>query len=95
MPQAHRLGDANDAGGAITSIPQGSVFANGLLMAVDGSIGTSHLPCPKVPIHCSGAWVTAGGSSNVLINGIPANFQGNGDTCGHTRAAGSGNVNIN
>lgn len=95
MPQAQRLGDSNDAGGSITSIPQGSVFADGILMSVDGSIGTSHVPCPKVPIHCSGNWVTANGSGNVFINGIRANFTGNSDTCGHTRVGGSGSVNIN
>lgn len=95
MPACQRLGDANSAGGVITTIPQSTVFANGQLVSVDGSIGTGHAPCPIVPIHCAGAWATAGGSGNVFINGIPVNFTGNSDTCGHTRVGGSGTVNIN
>lgn len=95
MPQAQRLGDSNDAGGVVNSIPQSTVFANGLLMSVDGSIGTGHPPCPIPAIHCSGNWTTANGSGNVLINGIPVNFEGNADTCGHSRINGSGSVNVN
>lgn len=93
--QAHRLSDCNTGGGCVTSIPQSSVFANNLLVAVNGSIGTGHPPCPIVPIHCAGAWQTANGSSNVFINGIPVNRTGDPDTCGHSRAAGSPNVFVN
>lgn len=95
MPACQREGDANNAGGVITTIPQSTVFANGRLVSINGSIGTSHPPCPIDPAHCSGNWQTASGSSNVFINGIPVNFTGNSDTCGHVRVGGSGSVNIN
>ncbi len=90
--QVHRLGDCNGAGGCITSIPQGSVFANGILVSVDGSIGTSHPPCHWAPIHCAGAWVTTSGGPTVFAEGIPVNKIGDSDSCGHARAAGSPNV---
>lgn len=95
MPACQRDGDANSAGGVINSIPQSTVYANGRLIAVDGSIGTGHPPCPIDPTHCAGAWATSGGSGTVSINGIPVNFTGNSDTCGHARVGGSGTVNIN
>lgn len=94
MPPAQRLGDPNDAGGVIDSIPQSTVFANGLPMSVDGSTGTSHPTCPINPIHCAGNWTTANGCATVLIGGIPVNHDGNADTCGDVRVAGSGNVNV-
>lgn len=95
MPAVQRLTDVNDAGGAIDSIPQSTVSVNGLLVAVDGSLGTSHPPCPVPDIHCAGNWTTSGGSPNVFIEGIPVNRTGDPDTCGHVRVGGSGNVNVN
>jgi uncharacterized Zn-binding protein involved in type VI secretion len=95
MPQMHRLGDCNDGGGCLTSIPQSTVFANDLLVSINGSIGTSHSPCPLIPIHCEGNWVTSGGSPNVFAEGISVNFTGNPDTCSHVRASGSPNVFVN
>ena len=94
MPACHRMGDANNAGGVVTSIPQSTVYVNNKLVVVDGSTGTSHPPCPTPGIHCAGAWATANGNSTVKIGGIPVNSLGDADTCGHSRATGSGNVNI-
>lgn len=94
MPAIQRLTDANSAGGIINSIPQTTVFANNLRVSINGSIGSSHPPCPTVPIHCQGNWTTANGSSRVYVAGIPVNFTGNADTCGHTRVGGSSNVFI-
>ena len=94
MPPVHRLGDANTAGGAITTIPQSTVFADGRLVAVDGSAGSGHPPCPDPPVHCAGAWVTANGSATVRIGGRPVNRQGDRDSCGHARAAGSATVRV-
>lgn len=89
----HRLGDCNNAGGCITNIPQSTVFANNILVSVDGSIGTAHPPCEvPVPIHCAGAWQTTSGGPTVFAENIPVNKTGDGDTCGHARAAGSPNV---
>lgn len=78
----------NSGGGAITSVPQDFVFIEDLLVAVDGSIGTGHPPCPIVPIHCGGAWATSGGADFVTIEGIPVNHETNVDTCGHSRVGG-------
>ena len=89
MPAVHRIGDANNAGGAVTSTPQGSFFVNGILAAVDGSIGTAHPPCPTITIHCAGNWTTANGAGSFLVEGIPINREGDADTCGDVRAAGS------
>jgi len=93
MPlQVHRLGDVNTGGGAITAIPQSTVFANNLLVCVNGSIGTSHPPCPDPSIHCAGAWVTTSGGPTVFAEGIPINKMGDPDSCSHVRASGSPNV---
>ncbi len=95
MPAAQRLGDSNATGGAITSIPQSTVFANGKLVVINGSLGTSHAPCNIFnPNHCAGAWSTANGNPTVTISGVPVNATGDTDTCGHPRVGGSGNVNI-
>jgi len=86
MPAVHRLGDPNTAGAAITLVAQGTVFVNGLLWAINGS---------QVAGHGRGAHAgpnTASGSGTVFIGGISVNFQGNADTCGHTRAGGSPDV---
>lgn len=95
MPKCHRFLDLNSGGGAITTIPQGSVFANSKLISVDGSFGTSHPPCPFVPIHCMGAWITILGSPNVFINNISVTRENDVDTCGHVRVAGSPDVFVN
>jgi uncharacterized Zn-binding protein involved in type VI secretion len=88
MPNVHRLGDLNDAGGSILSIPQSTVFANGILISVDGSLVSPHRPFLEPHITAK----TSSGSSTVSIGGIPVNRQGDADTCGHTRVGGSDNV---
>lgn len=91
MPkQVHRQGDANDAGGVVTSPLQDFVFDQNKLVAVDGSPVSPH--APFVPPHTSP--VTANGSSFVFINDIPVNFETNADSCGHPRATGSDLVTI-
>ena len=94
MAAVQRMGDANDGGGTINSIPQSTVYVDSLLVCVDGSLGTSHDPCPLIVIHCAGNWVTSGGVSTVTAEGIPINVTGNSDTCGHSRIGGSSDVNI-
>jgi len=89
-----RLNDANDAGGSINTIPQSTVFVDKLLVAVNGSTGTGHPPCPFPNDHCSNVWKTAGGASTVLIGGIPINTTNNIDTCTHIRVGGSSTVFI-
>ena len=89
MPNVQRMSDSNDAGGSITTIPQSKFFVESLLVCVNGSKGTSHPPCPTVSTHCAGNWQTSGGSTKFLVQGIPVNYTGNLDTCGHTRVGGS------
>jgi hypothetical protein len=88
----HRMGDINSGKGHIHSIPQGSVFANNLLVAVDGSRGTSHAPCPLPAIHCANAWVTTQGRKTVFAQNISINCESDSDSCGHVRIMGSPNV---
>jgi len=94
MAKVQRLNDADDGGGIINSIPQSTVFANGLLVAVNGSTGTTHPPAPIDPSHNAGVWSTTNGNTTVLISGIPVNTEGNTDTCGHVRVGGSSTVLI-
>lgn len=79
MPAVHRLGDRNEDDGEITDIPQKTVFANELLVSIDGSDVENE---PD----------TANGSPTVFIGGIPVNRQGDEDESGSKRAEGSGNV---
>lgn len=81
-----RVSDQNSGGGTVTTTPQGSVFVNGLLVAVNGSTGTGH---PSGGKHQSGAWQTANASGTVFINGLPVNAAGDADSCGHVRVGGS------
>jgi uncharacterized Zn-binding protein involved in type VI secretion len=81
-----RLGDINDGDGEIRDIAQGTVYANGLLIAIDGSFVEAH------DLHLES--YTANGSPSVFINGIPVNRQGDEDECGHTREDGSPDVYV-
>lgn len=95
MPlQVHRMSDCNTGDGCITIIPQSTVFANNLLVCVNGSIGTSHSSCgsPGGDVHCEGNWITTSGGPTVFAEGIPVNKMSDPDSCGHTRAAGSPDV---
>ena len=85
-----RQGDANGAGGVITS-GVASVLVNGRPIATPGLSVTPHPPCsPKSPIHCTA--VTAGGTGSVKAEGKPILLTGNSDTCGHSRSGGSADV---
>lgn len=82
----HRLGDVDEADAAIYSIPQSTVFANNLLVSIDGSDVEGHAPGE----HASP--VTANGSPTVFVTYIPVNRLGDPDSCGHPRIDGSPNV---
>lgn len=90
MPAIERKFDINTGGGVIVSIPQGSVFANGRLVGVRGSLVSPHPPCPIVPIHCTA--VTLCSSSTVFAESIPVNRKGDCDSCGHSRLTASPDV---
>jgi uncharacterized Zn-binding protein involved in type VI secretion len=87
MPGVVRLGDINNAGGAVTA-GVNSVLVNGLPVSVDNSPVSGHLPF----IGKHKGPNTSGGVSTVLANGIPINVQGNPDTCGHSRSGCSNDV---
>ena len=88
-----RLGELNSGGGAIQTIPgQGNVFANGQLVAIQGSTGSSHAECfssPPIIIHCAGVWQTTSLTPTVFVNNIPVTTENSVDTCGHIRIGGS------
>jgi hypothetical protein len=81
----HRDTDSNDGGGILDLILQTWVFDEGLLVSVNGSLGTGHAPSP----HAYHEWETTGGSDFVTIDGIPVNIETQADTCGHVRENGS------
>jgi len=85
MPENQRVGDANDAGGRITSGVE-TVRVNNLPISVDGSPVSSH----GKNVHAGPT--TAGGVASVRARNIAVNVTGNKDTCGHTRVGGSPNV---
>ena len=84
MPGISRVGQ-DVAGGVILNGGNGTVFANGALVAVRGSILASH----GSPPHS--APIMVGASGIVFAQGIPVCRQGDTASCGHT-ASGSGNV---
>jgi uncharacterized Zn-binding protein involved in type VI secretion len=87
MPAIERIGDVNTGGGQIVKVPQPDVFANNLLVSINGSPVSPHTKHIGV--------VTASGSPDVFVHNIPVNRIGDPDTCRHTRATGSPNVFVN
>ena len=85
MSNVERNGDPNVAGGIAL---QGaiSVLVNGKLMMVPGMPVTPHACCgqPGCGIHCSAQ--TSGGSSSVIVEGLPVIHLADIDTCGHKRS---------
>tara|TARA_B100000085_G_scaffold64351_1_gene57172 strand:+ start:4997 stop:5257 length:261 start_codon:yes stop_codon:yes gene_type:complete len=84
MPAVQRNGDANSAGGVVSS--SRNVNVNGKPITINGDTVSPH------PVgHIS--QTTANGSSTVRVGGIGVNRAGDTDTCGHPRVGGSSNVN--
>ena len=91
MPAVQRQGDRNSSGGVNTS-GVASVRVNGRPIVVPG-IGVSPHPCcgqDGCGVHCSA--VTVGGSGSVRVGGKPVIRDGDTDSCGHPRVAGSATV---
>ena len=91
MPAVQRQGDPNSSGGINTS-GVASVRVNGRPIVVPGISVTPHPCCGQngCGIHCSA--VTSGGSGSVRAGGNPVIRDGDSDTCGHSRTAGSATV---
>ena len=88
MPNIQRVGDKNDAGAAILSTGQDSVFLDSVLVAVDGSPVENHGRGEH------GHPKTIATTANVFINGIKIVVDGDKDTCGHTRVNGSSSTSL-
>lgn len=84
MPGIARVGQ-DVAGGTILNGGNGSVFANGTLVAVRGSTVAGH----GSPPHS--AAIMVGASGTVFAQSIPVCRQGDSASCGHV-ATGSGTV---
>ena len=85
MAKVQRKTDANSGGGTITDTKTNTnVFANGLLISINGSTVSNHGTHTGV--------ITANGSTKVFIHGIGVNRTGDADSCGDTRSGGSTNV---
>ena len=78
--------DINAAGGAAI-VGDTTFIVNNRPVVRTGSPVTAHAPCPKVPTCCK-AFTTIG-NPKFIVSGIPANTQGNIDSCGHPRITGS------
>jgi uncharacterized Zn-binding protein involved in type VI secretion len=86
MPALSRLGDTNQAGGAITR-GASTVFANGIPVGLHVSGITPH----GKGKHRGPS--TTDGSPTVICEGDPVLRIGSGNTCGHSIAQGSPNIN--
>jgi len=87
-----RIGDANNAGGTIIR-GAGTVFANGIAVGLHVSGITPHAPYGKPhPPHASAK--TTEGSSSVICEGVPVLRVGSGNSCGHSIAQGSPDINV-
>jgi uncharacterized Zn-binding protein involved in type VI secretion len=95
MPAVQRMGDANDGGGIIDLIPQSFVRVDGELVAVVGSQGTAHPPCPEVDTHCYHVWATTVGAPRVRIDHMAVIRADDPDSCTpHTRIGGSSTTRV-
>jgi hypothetical protein len=94
MPAVQRMTDQNAGGGVIQTIPQAFVRVDGLVVAVVGSRGSAHPPCPDVQAHCLNVWQTAIGAPRVRIAGLAVIRAQDVDTCSHPRVGGSATTRI-
>lgn len=85
-----RLGDVNNAGGAVVGPGAPTVLANGIPVSLLGDRVSAHAPCPDVPSHCGA--VVAQGSGTVFAESQSVSFVGATESCGHSRATGSPSV---
>jgi uncharacterized Zn-binding protein involved in type VI secretion len=87
MPQLSRVGDTNEMKGAIIS-GASTVFANGILVGLQGSKITPHAPF-KGPHKVA---TVTNGSPTVFVEGLPVARVSSGNSCGHHMIQGSPDV---
>ena len=90
MSSLSRVGDQNQAGGAIIC-GSGSVFANGIAVGLHVSGITPHAPWGR-PHPPHQAATTTDGSPTVFCEGVPVLRVGSGNSCGHRIIQGSPDV---
>jgi len=97
MPAVTRVGDLSTGHegyppSAVTIPNNSSVYANGILVAVQGGSFATHVK-PKSPPHLEGAdRVITGGSGTVFVEGKPVTRIGDDIADGDASAQGSPNV---
>lgn len=93
MAKLSRLGDTNDAGGAIQR-GASTVYAEGAKVGLHVSGISPHAPWHRKAHPPHRAAVTTGGSSTVYAEGSPVLRVGSGCSCGHTISQGCGTVEV-
>jgi uncharacterized Zn-binding protein involved in type VI secretion len=93
MAKLSRVGDSNQAGGTIMN-GASTVFANGQKVGLHTSQISPHAPWSKKshPPHKNA--FTTNGSPTVFCEGKPVLRVGSGNTCGHSIASGSPNIEV-
>jgi uncharacterized Zn-binding protein involved in type VI secretion len=91
MPGISRVGDQNQAGGAIMR-GASSVFVNGIPVGLHTSSITPHAPWDRRSHPPHQAASTTDGSSTVFCEGVPVLKVGSGNSCGHSISQGSPDV---
>jgi uncharacterized Zn-binding protein involved in type VI secretion len=91
MAKLSRVGDKNQAGGAIIK-GAGTVFANGIQVGLHVSQITPHAPWSKKSHPPHRAASTTEGSPTVFAEGSPVLRVGSGNSCGHSIVDGSPDV---
>jgi uncharacterized Zn-binding protein involved in type VI secretion len=93
MPQnIQRLGDVNNDNARIVSVSQDSVYVNDKLVSITGSPVEPHRYSNNHYTHVNVK--TGPGLDTLFIENEMVNRQGDNDTCGHQRMAGSDDVFI-
>jgi len=92
MPAIARNDDPNEEGGTIIS-GASTVFVNGSLVGLVGDTVTPHSPW-RIPHPPHDAATITDGSGTVFADGVLVAWVGSGNSCGHSIAAGSGDVEV-
>jgi len=93
MPQLCRVGDQNEAGGAIIG-GASTVFANGIKVGQVGNQLTPHSPWGKKPHPPHDKATVTSGSSTVFADGIQVARISSSNSCGHSMSQGSPDVYV-
>lgn len=93
MAKLSRVGDRNNAGGAIVRGAR-TVYATGKNVGLHVSTITPHAPWGRRSHRPHRAARTTEGSPDVYCEGLPVLRVGSGNSCGHSIAEGSDTVDV-